>query len=580
MSLFRQLLTANSQKKKRPYYCEVEYLESTGTQYIDTGVQEDTTCIINMQATQVKDKTQVFLSNDLTGTRTKWFGASGTTNYYSVGGSNGVSSVSATTRKECVVTFTDMYSTTRSSVSFYFKDNPQTVYSGTDNISGVIAFKNICVGCICKEFPSYIKLFGLKIYNTSNILLRDFIPVLDWDMKPCMYDKVSGELLYNAGTGEFLYGREIHKVKYLESTSTQYIDTGVTQNSNIKAKLSIYPTVINKFIFGSRVSSGTDGFGIFMHSNNGGSWYSFFSSANAMISGFEVNKKYDIEFSKDGFIVNNNLLEGPYTKEFTGALNMYLFAMNSNGVVDNRLFIGKIYSTKLYDNNVLVRDYIPAVDENGVGFMFDRVSHTIFDNAGTGAFCYPPVELEYLEASGTQYINTNYKPVPATTKFELLFTPTSTTANFIFGARIDTSAGANSCTTYKPDIRIRKDWAGSSDYFTLRLNTTDKFLYTAYDNTVSLNDEIYTGTVTRSTTRLSYDFALFTVNTAGKFDDRIFVGKIYYAKLWDDGVLVRDFIPCFKDGQVGMWDKVNNILYTNAGTGSFVIGKIVESVIC
>ena len=26
------------EREKRPYYCEVEYLESTGTQYIDTGL--------------------------------------------------------------------------------------------------------------------------------------------------------------------------------------------------------------------------------------------------------------------------------------------------------------------------------------------------------------------------------------------------------------------------------------------------------------------------------------------------------------------------------------------------------------
>ena len=35
MSLFRDLLI---EKKRRKYYCEVEYLESTGTQYIYAGI--------------------------------------------------------------------------------------------------------------------------------------------------------------------------------------------------------------------------------------------------------------------------------------------------------------------------------------------------------------------------------------------------------------------------------------------------------------------------------------------------------------------------------------------------------------
>ena len=39
---------------------------------------------------------------------------------------------------------------------------------------------------------------------------RQFIPVLDWNMKPCLYDKVSGELFYNAGTGDFIAGPRLY----------------------------------------------------------------------------------------------------------------------------------------------------------------------------------------------------------------------------------------------------------------------------------------------------------------------------------------------------------------------------------
>jgi hypothetical protein len=44
-----------------------------------------------------------------------------------------------------------------------------------------------------------------KLWDNGN-LVRDFIPILDWDDNPCMYDKVSGELFYNKGTGDFSYG--------------------------------------------------------------------------------------------------------------------------------------------------------------------------------------------------------------------------------------------------------------------------------------------------------------------------------------------------------------------------------------
>ena len=37
-------------------------------------------------------------------------------------------------------------------------------------------------------------------------LTRDFIPVLDLDGVPCMYDQVTKQMFYNSGTGNFLYG--------------------------------------------------------------------------------------------------------------------------------------------------------------------------------------------------------------------------------------------------------------------------------------------------------------------------------------------------------------------------------------
>ena len=132
-------------------------------------------------------------------------------------------------------------------------------------------------------------------------------------------------------------------------------------------------------------------------------------------------------------------------------------------------------------------------------------------------------------------------------------------------------------TTYKAGARVRQDCAGASSYFTETLTTTGKYTFTAYNNTVSLNNESFTGTTTRSTTRSDYDFLLFTVNTAGTVDNRMFVGKVYSGKLWDNGTPARDYIPVFQDGQAGMLDKVNNVFYPNAGTGNFVVGKIVES---
>lgn len=49
-----------------------------------------------------------------------------------------------------------------------------------------------------------IKSFKMSNWKTGEILY-DFIPCLDNNNKPCMYDLVSQKSFYNSGTNEFLY---------------------------------------------------------------------------------------------------------------------------------------------------------------------------------------------------------------------------------------------------------------------------------------------------------------------------------------------------------------------------------------
>lgn len=53
----------------------------------------------------------------------------------------------------------------------------------------------------------------------------------------------------------------------------------------------------------------------------------------------------------------------------------------------------------------------------------------------------------------------------------------------------------------------------------------------------------------------------------------LLTGKFYYAKIWDNGTLVRDYIPV-RVGTTGyMYDKVSGQLFGNAGSGSFTYGN-------
>lgn len=50
---------------------------------------------------------------------------------------------------------------------------------------------------------------------------------------------------------------------------------------------------------------------------------------------------------------------------------------------------------------------------------------------------------------------------------------------------------------------------------------------------------------------------------------------IYSWKFYQDNVLIRDFIPCYRksDNEIGLYDLVTETFYTNKGTGTFLKGN-------
>ena len=63
--------------------------------------------------------------------------------------------------------------------------------------------------------------------------------------------------------------------------------------------------------------------------------------------------------------------------------------MNNNGTAAIQNAGVAYYGMKIYDNNTLVRNFIPVLrnSDNKPG-MYDRVTKTFFTNQGTGEFTY------------------------------------------------------------------------------------------------------------------------------------------------------------------------------------------------
>ena len=184
-------------------------------------------------------------------------------------------------------------------------------------------------------------------------------------------------------------------IEYLESTGTQYIDTGVLTNSEIELRFMF---VLKNYsidggyssILAARVSAQEDA--ISQGILGGNFYYGFGNNSEANITTFELNKKFSVIQNKYSILINNVVYSyaDAYNTNFTREGALYMFARNVIGSGVQNFSIGRIYYAKIYDNDVLVRDMIPVLDAFGTPCMYDKVENKFYYNQGTGQFIAGP----------------------------------------------------------------------------------------------------------------------------------------------------------------------------------------------
>lgn len=183
------------------------------------------------------------------------------------------------------------------------------------------------------------------------------------------------------------------EVQYLQSTGTQYIDTGIycLKKYSFEFEVSVsYDGVSYEDYFGGSPSDSQAGW---RFRRDGNSEKVLFSIGNAYTtSGVEMSKNTPHLIAMDGSgtatIDGTSVTLSGTSILFDSSVSLYLFAYSKNNT-PYRISNAKFYSFKCTDTDtgMVVMDMIP-VRKNGVGYMYDRVSGTLFGNDGTGAFLY------------------------------------------------------------------------------------------------------------------------------------------------------------------------------------------------
>lgn len=178
----------------------------------------------------------------------------------------------------------------------------------------------------------------------------------------------------------------ITQLEYIDSTGTQYIDTGIKLNQNSRVVYEFNDlNNSNVSIFGARNAASNAEFGyITGTSDSNGARYGNQQKALAI----QHNTKLVLDANKNNWSLNNTQIT-LLTTTFQSNYNCVLFGFNSGGSVSKAAV--RVFSCKIYDNDILVRYLIPCTTDLDTPGMYDIVSQTFFYNQGTGNFIAGPV---------------------------------------------------------------------------------------------------------------------------------------------------------------------------------------------
>ena len=174
-------------------------------------------------------------------------------------------------------------------------------------------------------------------------------------------------------------------------------------------------------------------------------------------------------------------------------------------------------------------------------------------------------EVEYIESSGTQWIDTWIIP-KHTTKSQIKFKNLATTWDVIYWMSSWDDSADYRLFNYNSTCYFDM-WSSRINWWTLSANVEYELeLWNYYVK----NMKTWTNIISWSTVS-SYTWwrAITLNNHSNTYYSR---NVWYYVKIYDWDTLVRDFVPCYRksDNEIWMYDLVERKFYTNSWSGSFV----------
>lgn len=239
-----------------------------------------------------------------------------------------------------------------------------------------------------------------------------------------------------------------------------------------------------------------------------------------------------------------------------------------------------------YGEDFFVGDIVHIIDEYGHE-VTSRVDELIVSENDEGSAMYPSfstisiksdtgnlpdgyTELSYIQSSGTQYINTLFAPNNYT-RIIMDVEPLYSNKSVFFGSR-----DADLINAYMLSLlsaaSLQYDY-GKKQTESPKVDAGKRIVIDANKETCTIGNTSFSNPV--ETFNCAHNLALLTFIDGGVVNTSLCMpAKLYSCRIYDDGTLIRNYIPCTNpSGLVGLYDTVNGKFYGNSGAGAFTAGE-------
>ncbi|MCQ2389615.1 MAG: hypothetical protein MJ138_07865 [Kiritimatiellae bacterium] len=507
-------------------------------------------------------------------------------------------------------------------------------------VEGPLTF--LCIG----TYKSSGRIYSARIWR-NGVLIHDLRPIADkfgenarlhdFCDNPCDLAHY-GVFSVNPSariSGELPHGYRL--LPYLRSTGREFIDTGFrpTGTTTVAARFFLHPSTDYQAPFGARTGGERQFFagcctvGCAVTSVN--RWEFCFVRYNGQGSddgsGSQPKRPFARGAHEFRFADNTWILDGisfmTFNPEsFETDCPAYVFACNNQ---NSAAYLARMdfHSLRFADSATgkIERDFVPMqrIADGALGLYDlarsqagnDAKDRNFFVNAsGAGGFV-PPLpkgyeQLSYLRSTGTQYVKTGVCP-DGDTRVDVRCDIRKIAGDFFFPFGTRNSENSQALLALA---------CGSTRWETRYADASDNGLQsvvappTVGPHYFCLN--YFGGSVDKGPTRLyvvdvgkpleqakptefpadvplaaTDDLYVFTLNTAGTADERIWPMDVSSVLVWQRDPATgeytpsHDFVPCrrVKDGELGLYDVLSadpkTAFRTNAGTGVFGAGEVV-----